>query len=197
MKTRNIIAGTATLALLLSLGGCSDEKVKPELKDASVESTQVEIKEADTIAKKIETSEVVKDIESLESSPEELRGDAPQGEIKDMVKDITGGSESSSDFTPPSEEDSEKIATPAPLKKVEGSVIYSKCVACHGAKADLKALGKSEPIAGWDAQKIVADLEGYKNGTINRYGMAASMKAIVSPLSKEDMEAVAEYISKF
>jgi len=195
MSIKTLTLGSISLALLLALGGCSDEKIKQGTKDSPTENTQPEIKEAETVAKKIESSEVIKDIESLESSPEELKNEL-QGDAKELIKDISGEEGSKTDFTPPPEDEGEKSTTQAPIKNTEGSAIYSKCVACHGAKAELKALGKSEVIAGWDAKKIVADLEGYKNGTINKYGMAASMKAQVASLSKEDMEAVAEYISK-
>jgi cytochrome c553 len=71
---------------------------------------------------------------------------------------------------------------------------FAKCVSCHGAKAEKKALGKSQVIAGWDAAKTEKALKGYKDGS---YGgaMKGVMKGQVATLSDEDIKALAEYIA--
>jgi cytochrome c553 len=76
----------------------------------------------------------------------------------------------------------------------DGAAIFKKCSACHGAKAEKKALGASQVIGGWDAAKIEAALHGYKAGT---YGgpMKGVMKGQVASMSDADIKAVAEYIS--
>jgi len=76
-----------------------------------------------------------------------------------------------------------------------GEEIFKACTACHGAKADKPALGKSQIIKGWDATKVSAALNGYKDGT---YGgpMKALMIGQVGFLSDEEVQAVSEYISK-
>ncbi len=90
---------------------------------------------------------------------------------------------------------------PAPAPKAEtasapdGSKLFAKCQACHGAHAEKSALGKSEVIQGWDKGKLVEALKGYKAGTRNIHGMGALMKGQVAPLSDAEIEAVAEYIS--
>ena len=75
----------------------------------------------------------------------------------------------------------------------DGADIYKKCAACHGLNAEKKAMGKSEVIAGWDTQKTIDALKGYKDGT---YGgpMKALMKGQVARLSDAEIEAVAKYI---
>ena len=75
-----------------------------------------------------------------------------------------------------------------------GAEIYTKCVACHGANAEKKAMGKSQIIAGWEKTKTVAALQGYKDGS---YGgpMKGVMKGQVMRLSEAEIEAVAEYIA--
>ncbi|WP_458700666.1 c-type cytochrome [Sulfurospirillum sp. 1307] len=77
----------------------------------------------------------------------------------------------------------------------DGASLYKKCSACHGAKAEKKALNKSHVIQGWDKEKIVSALKGYKDGS---YGgaMKGLMKGQVSSYSDEDIQKVAEYISK-
>ncbi len=78
---------------------------------------------------------------------------------------------------------------------VNGEQVFAKCAGCHGAKAEKKALGKSQVIAGWPADKIQKALEGYKSGT---YGgvMKSIMQGQVKNLSDAEIKAVAEYISK-
>jgi cytochrome c553 len=70
---------------------------------------------------------------------------------------------------------------------------FAKCSACHGKNAEKHALGKSQVIQGWKAEKTLAALKGYKDGT---YGgpMKGVMKGQVGNLSEADMKALAEYI---
>jgi len=77
-----------------------------------------------------------------------------------------------------------------------GEALYKKCAGCHGAKAENKALGKSDVIAGWDAAKVEEALKGYKAGTRNVHTMGGIMKGQVATYSDADIKAVAEYISK-
>lgn len=81
------------------------------------------------------------------------------------------------------------------LMAADGAALYKKCAACHGAKAEKKALGKSEIIDTWDAAKIEAALNEYKAGTRNVHGMGALMKGQVAPYSAEDIKAVSAYIA--
>lgn len=76
----------------------------------------------------------------------------------------------------------------------EGADIYSKCIACHGVNAEKKAMGKSQVIAGWEVDKTIAALKGYKDGS---YGgaMKGVMKGQVMRLSDAQIEAVAAYIA--
>ena len=76
-----------------------------------------------------------------------------------------------------------------------GQDIYVTCSACHGVDGSRKALGKSLSIKGWNTEKTMNALNGYKNGT---YGgeMKGIMKAQVSELSDEDIRLVSKYISE-
>jgi len=75
-----------------------------------------------------------------------------------------------------------------------GQELFNKCEGCHGTTAQKKALGKSEIIQGWDVNKTVKVLQGYKTGI---YGgpMKGLMKGQVISYSDKDIENVAEYIS--
>ena len=81
------------------------------------------------------------------------------------------------------------------LMAADGAAAYKKCVSCHGAKAEKKALNKSAIIQGWDAAKIEASLKGYKAGTENNYGMGALMKGQVASYDDATIAAVAAYIA--
>jgi cytochrome c553 len=81
------------------------------------------------------------------------------------------------------------------LMAADGAALYKKCVACHGANGEKKALNKSEVITGWDAAKTEEALKGYKAGTRNIKGMGALMKGQVAAYSDADIKAVAEYIA--
>ncbi len=81
------------------------------------------------------------------------------------------------------------------LFAVDGGTLYKKCAGCHGAKAEKKALGKSQIIKGWEKSKTISALKGYKD---NSYGgaMKGVMKGQVATMSDEQIEALALFIEK-
>jgi cytochrome c len=81
------------------------------------------------------------------------------------------------------------------LSAADGGALYQKCAACHGAKGEKAALGKSEVIAGWNSAKTLDALKGYKAGTRNTKGMGAIMKGQTASLSDADMKALADYVA--
>lgn len=87
------------------------------------------------------------------------------------------------------------LVTGASLMAADGAALYKKCAACHGAKGEKAALGKSAVIGGVDVATLVADMKGYKDGTVNKKGMGALMKGQVASYSDADIQAVAEYIN--
>ena len=78
----------------------------------------------------------------------------------------------------------------------DGATVYKqKCQNCHGKNGELSALGKAEPIAGWDKTKTAEALAGYQNGSRNIKGLGAVMTKGVSSLSADDINNVSEYVS--
>lgn len=75
----------------------------------------------------------------------------------------------------------------------DGATLFKTCTACHGMKAEKAALNKSQIIAGWDAAKITAALNGYKAGT---YGgpLKGTMTSQVKNLDAEAIATLAKYI---
>ncbi len=77
---------------------------------------------------------------------------------------------------------------------LNAKALYASCAGCHGVNAQTKALGKSAIIKGWEVEKTVKALNGYKDGS---YGgaMKGLMKGQVSKLSADEINAIAEYIA--
>ena len=86
------------------------------------------------------------------------------------------------------------------LMAAEGTEIYKKCVACHGANAEKVAPGSKGGVtlAGMDKTRLVEQLKGYAAGTADNGGAKAIMYANMKnfKLTDADIEAVSDYISK-
>jgi len=80
------------------------------------------------------------------------------------------------------------------LSAMDGAALYKKCAGCHGASGEKKALGKSQVIKGWEVEKTVTALKGYKDGT---YGgvMKGVMKGQVASLNDEQIESIAKFLA--
>ena len=74
--------------------------------------------------------------------------------------------------------------------------IYSKCAGCHGKNGEKHALGKSQAIGGEYKDVVLYELQEYKAGRLDYYGMGQLMKGQVAGLSDSELELVANYISK-
>ena len=75
----------------------------------------------------------------------------------------------------------------------DGAALYKTCATCHGAKGEKAALNKSQIIQSWSADKIIAALNGYKNGS---YGgpLKGTMTGQVKNLDAEAISSLAKYI---
>jgi len=87
-----------------------------------------------------------------------------------------------------------KAVTPASTAP-KAPKAFAKCATCHGKDAKMKALGKSEIIAGQPKADLIKKIHEYKAGTRNTKGMGALMKGQVSALSDADIDAIATYVS--
>jgi cytochrome c553 len=74
--------------------------------------------------------------------------------------------------------------------------IYDKCAGCHGKNGEKFALGKSKVIGGENKEALLYQLQEYKTGRLNQYGMGQLMKGQVVGLSHSELESVSEYVSK-
>jgi len=77
----------------------------------------------------------------------------------------------------------------------DGASLYQeRCSVCHGIDGRQKAMRKTNAISDMSEAKIARDLKGYKNGNINRYGMAGLMRAQVKSYTEEQINMLSKYI---
>lgn len=76
----------------------------------------------------------------------------------------------------------------------KGAVVFKKCVACHGAKAEKSYLNKIPVLTTLDPNGMVENMKKYKAGELNLFKMGAVMKGQMASLSEEDMQNVVAYI---
>ena len=78
-----------------------------------------------------------------------------------------------------------------------GAKLYGRCAACHGGDGKQSPPGtQGITIAGQSADDIAKKLKGYKDGSFGGT-MKAVMAGQVASLSDADIQALADYISKF
>ncbi|KIM04215.1 MAG: hypothetical protein KN64_08445 [Sulfurovum sp. AS07-7] len=83
------------------------------------------------------------------------------------------------------------------LLYASGASIYSgKCASCHGVHGEKSALDRSKPIAGQNPSLTTKQIQAYKNGSLNQYGMGATMKNMVKSLNDNEITEVSNFISK-
>ena len=78
----------------------------------------------------------------------------------------------------------------------EGEELYQAkgCVVCHGA-AGISPAPIWPNIAGQHKQYLVAQMKDIKSGKRNN-GMSVTMQAIVAAVSDEELEKIADWLSK-
>lgn len=160
----------------------STSKITQVVKDASSEVATKVVEESKQIAQK--SSDAAKSIEEkAQVVAKELTN-----ELVNKTKEAKTNIESSIN----------NIVETKKTSTVEsnGKSLYLKCAGCHGQNGEKQALGKSHVIKGWDKEKVLNALVGYKEGT---YGAAMKgvMIAQVSSLSNEELDILSEYIASF
>lgn len=163
-----------SVVLIMFLAGCSSEN-KQNNEEAATDKKSV-VK--DVKNKALETAQEVKEAVSEKAQ-----------EVKEVISEKA--QEVKEEVSEKAQEVKEAVSTP----EIDAAKIYSACAGCHGADGSKAALGKSQIIKGWDAQKTADALKGYKTGA---YGgaMKGLMRGQVSKLSEAEIQALAEYISK-
>ena len=89
------------------------------------------------------------------------------------------------------------IQTNTTEQNAQAAILYERCQPCHGANAELNALGKSDIIAHYTKEDLRNALLAYQAGTRNTKGMGGLMKGQAAPLSDDDITILSDYISRF
>jgi len=70
------------------------------------------------------------------------------------------------------------------------------CAKCHGLDGKNPAFGRSEAIAGQDVEDLIESINFFKESQFGKKGVILVMAKQVKHLNEEQIENLAEYISK-
>ena len=76
-----------------------------------------------------------------------------------------------------------------------GKAKAAPCAACHGQDGNKTLTGTYPKLAGQNKQYALSQMKDIKSGK-RLNGMASAMKALVANVSDEELEAIADYLSK-
>jgi cytochrome c553 len=176
---RKLLLGSAIAVALLT--GCGDDK-----KESSQASTQ-EIKKEETV----NNTQNPTSVEKVKETTQKIE------EVKETTTTLVQKKENVIIAPDKVEGEVKEITTQAAVETstIDVNTLFKTCASCHGEKAEKLALGKSQVIAGWDKQRIIDSLNGYRNGT---YGgvMKNIMTGHVKTKTDAEIEALADLISK-
>ncbi len=74
--------------------------------------------------------------------------------------------------------------------------VFKGCAKCHGKDGRNEAYGRAEPLAGRDIEELRESIQFFKDSTFERKGVMLIMSRQVKHLNEQDIENLAEYISK-
>jgi len=88
------------------------------------------------------------------------------------------------------------LTTSAFAADADGKALYAEkmCVTCHGDEGKKPILSSYPKLNGQNKEYLVAQTKMIKDGTRSG-GQTAAMKALVTNLSDEDIEAISEYLA--
>ena len=205
---RIIVLSVATVAILTFSGCGKSEKTAEATKQTTTEVTTT-TKEAaskttdvakETATKAVEaTKEVAQKAKETATKATEAVKESAEKAV-DATKEVANSvaekaKETATKATEAVKETAQKAKDAVTGDNNKGASLFAKCKSCHGADGKTKALGKSEIIAGQNADDLVKKLTEYKAGTRNVAGMGTLMKGQVASMSDEDIKALATYIS--
>ena len=196
MKKTHILA----LAVIASLTGCSGgddaatgEAAKSMVEKAAEGAKEVAGKAVDSA--KDAASAVAEGTKDVASAAADATKEAA-GAAVEKAKEVAGGAVESVKEAAGGAADAAKGAVAAATGGADGAKLYSACAGCHGPQGDMKALNVSPPLKGQSKEDIAKKIHGYKDGSFGG-PMKGVMTTQVTKLSDADIEALADYISKF
>ncbi|MDD3008782.1 MAG: hypothetical protein PHQ70_07950 [Arcobacter sp.] len=207
-----ILLSSAAIAVLL-LSGCGDDK-KTQQATAEVTIKQETTKEVVSEAAKEVSNTVTTAATEVSKTVVDTTTKVTENAVKDVKETVapvaqevketitTQVSNVAEKVNETQNDVKEAISTATnevqEVVKVEegpnGELLFKACASCHGQKGEKEALGKSQIIAGWDKEKTINALNGYKAGT---YGgvMKNIMKTQIDSKTDAEIDALATFIS--
>jgi cytochrome c553 len=169
-----------------------DQQQKIEIKDSSkvIDNIKTDVKEA---VNEVQESQVVQE---ATQTAQEIK-EQTESSVKDIQEEIKQATQAvSNEVGKRVQSVEDDIAATASTNSDEGAKLYAKCVSCHGANGEKKALGASQIIKGWSAQEVEESLLGYQAGT---YGgkMKTIMVGQVANMTPEQIKVLSEHIASF
>ncbi|MDR0408128.1 MAG: c-type cytochrome [Campylobacteraceae bacterium] len=164
---RNKLFLTALCFILVGCGGGSDKRDKEQ-----------------NIFDNLSTQNVISSTVDTTSNTTEKTNESTEETVQKAEKIVQNISQNT-----------DNITNVADLYNVQnGKKVFKRCVPCHGIKANLSAVGKSQDISKWSKESIASALKGYKDGT---YGgpTKATMTSLLRILNEHDITDVSSYIS--
>ena len=194
-----IVLSLAAAAILFT--GCGEEtkKAAEETATAAKKTAEVAVEETKDVTNKVVASVEEKVDQAIDTTKETTApiveaAEEKVAEATEAVKEAVTSEANASD-TASNEEVNASSEEEVVADNEVGKTLYVKCSSCHGIDGKMKALGKSELLAGQSAAVIETKIKEYKAGTRNVAGMGAVMNPQAAGLSDEDIKAVAAYIS--
>ena len=150
---------------LLLFVGCTEDKKETQEQTAPKQEVTQNVEEK---AKEVKTEVKVEEKKAEEAKPE--------AKIEQKAEEL-------------------KQVNETATNELSAEALFKTCASCHGLKGEKEALGKSQVITGWDKNRVIKALNGYKDGS---YGgvMKNLMKTHVETKTPEQIEVLADYISK-
>jgi len=183
---------TASLLLIGCGQGNSESTTNSEPAKTQQESITDKASKAVESVKETATEVANKTAEKAKEVSEQVAQKASQA--VEATKEVASKAVEKAKETAESAKKAVESAT-KPADQATAPAVYAKCSGCHGKDGKMKALGKSEIIAGQSKDELIKKIKEYKEGTRNVAGMGALMKGQVASLSDADIEAIATYLS--
>ncbi|RBQ28274.1 c-type cytochrome [Aliarcobacter vitoriensis] len=154
-----------TATTLLLLSGCTEDKQEQKVE----QSTKTQVKQEVNVAVEQEKEKIVEEVKKIEEKSTDTQQEKKEEAKIDLKVEDTN--------------------------LADAETMFKTCASCHGTKGEKEALGKSQAIAGWDKDRTIKALNGYKDGT---YGgvMKGIMKPHVETKTPEQIDVLADFISK-
>ncbi len=188
---RLTVLSVVTASLLLI--GCGQNKQADTATKAEPAKTEVATTPAksETITEK--ATKAVQAVKESASSAVAKTAEVAKEATKEVKEKATKAVEATKEVATKAVEKTKEAVANATTPKAPAQ--FAKCAGCHGKDAKMKALGKSEIIAGQPKADLVKKIHEYKAGTRNVAGMGGLMKGQVAGLSDADIDAIATYVS--